>query len=80
MRTENGWVIDENNNRASLEKWGSEEAAANILATLTGCSGCSDCSGCSGKKNEKLESPIPVIEDIHKKLADAMIILTKENP
>jgi len=41
------WFTDDNGNRASLEKWGSEEAARASLATLKGCSGCSDCSDCS---------------------------------
>ena len=51
MRT---WITDENGNRASVEYWGSEEAARKSLETLTrcsdcsGCSDCSDCSGCSG--------------------------------
>ena len=47
MRT---WITDENGNRASVEYWGSEEAARKSLETLTrcsDCSGCSDCSDCS---------------------------------
>lgn len=47
MKTENGWVIDENNNRASIEYWVSEEAAMESLETLTNCSNCSDCRSCS---------------------------------
>jgi hypothetical protein len=64
MRTKtiNGktWVIDARNNRASIERWGSEENARAALESCSycsdcwncsdcsGCSGCSDCSGCSG--------------------------------
>ena len=60
---QNTWITDENGNRASVEYWGSEEAARKSLANLkecrncsncsdcsrcSGCSGCSDCSDCSG--------------------------------
>lgn len=31
---EDGWVIDENNNRARIRYWGSEEEALRILRTL----------------------------------------------
>ena len=41
------WIKDENGNRASIERWGSEENARASLATLKDCSGCSDCFGCS---------------------------------
>ena len=41
------WINGENGNRASLEKWGSEDAARASLKTLKGCSDCSDCSECS---------------------------------
>ena len=41
------WILGENGNRASIEKWGSEENAKKSLETLTGCYGCSDCSDCS---------------------------------
>ena len=41
------WITGENGNRASIERWGSEEAAKAALATLTRCSNCSNCSGCS---------------------------------
>ncbi len=41
------WINGENGNRASIELWGSEEAARASLATLTNCSYCSDCSYCS---------------------------------
>ena len=46
-RIENGWVIDERNNRANIALWGGEERAAEILKSLVNCSGCSDCSHCS---------------------------------
>ena len=42
------WITDANGNRASVERWGSEEAARAALATLEDCFGCSDCSDCSG--------------------------------
>jgi len=42
------WIYGDNNNRASVETWGSEEECKRILATLNGCSGCYDCSDCSG--------------------------------
>lgn len=75
------WITGENGNRASIELWGSEEAARASLAKLkncSDCSGCSDCSNCSdcwGKKNASpVEAgqtapeadPYPVIPDIHK--------------
>ena len=47
MRTENGWVIDDDGNRASIARWGSEEHATEILKSLKDCYGCSDCSRCS---------------------------------
>ena len=40
------WITDNNNNRASVERWRSEEAARKSLATLINCYGCSDCSHC----------------------------------
>jgi hypothetical protein len=40
------WISDENNNRCSVEYFGSEENAKKALATLTNCSDCSDCSRC----------------------------------
>lgn len=42
------WVYDENRNRASVEHWGSEDAARKSLETLADCSRCSDCFGCFG--------------------------------
>jgi hypothetical protein len=44
MRT---WIEGENGNRASVEYWGSEEAARKSLETLENCSDCSDCWCCS---------------------------------
>ena len=41
------WISDNNNNRCSVEKYGSEESAKKALATLRGCSRCWDCSECS---------------------------------
>ncbi len=32
-----GWVCDEDNNRASVNYWGSEKAAQDSLATLSRC-------------------------------------------
>ena len=76
MRT---WITDENGNRASVEYWGSEEAARKSLETLTrcsDCSGCSDCSRCSGMVNaspvESATPAIPVIENIHEKVYAAV--------
>ena len=41
------WITDENGNRASVERWGSEEEARAALKTLKNCSRCTDCSGCT---------------------------------
>src|SRR5689334_12019206 len=41
------WIKGDNGNRASVEFWGSEQAARDSMKTLKGCSDCSDCSGCS---------------------------------
>ena len=41
------WITDENGNRCSIERWGSEEQARAALETNKGCSDCSDCSRCS---------------------------------
>lgn len=47
------YLVDDNGNRASIEYWGSEDAARESLLSLTectdclNCSHCSDCSGCS---------------------------------
>jgi hypothetical protein len=40
------WITDSNNNRASIERWGSEEGARKALATLSRCSDCYDCYDC----------------------------------
>ena len=105
----NEYVIDERGNRATLERWGTEEAARKSLEALTDCSYCSDCSDCSycsdcsgcsycsgcsgcsrcsrcsgcsgcldcsykqGKKVGNGPPPIPVIEDIHRKVYEAAI-------
>lgn len=42
------WIDGTDGNRASIERWGSEEAARKSLETLENCSGCSDCYDCSG--------------------------------
>ena len=42
------WITDEKGNRCSVERWGSEEKARDVLETNKDCSGCSDCYGCSG--------------------------------
>ena len=67
MKIENGWMIDENNNRVNIEGAGDEETARKQLESLTrcsdcfgcfdcfgsGCSGCSDCFDCSGCSGKK---------------------------
>lgn len=82
-RTENGWVIDERNNRASIERWGGEEAAKRALQSCYDCSDCSDCSRCSDCSDcydcydcsdcspHPIGMEIPVIEDIHRKVYEA---------
>ena len=74
-RVEGDWVIDENNNCASIAYYGSEANAIESLKTLkdcSHCSGCSRCSGCSPQLNKALKT-IPVIEDIHKKIYEAVL-------
>ena len=41
------WITDANNNRCSIDYWGSREAAQKALDSLKNCSGCSDCYRCS---------------------------------
>jgi len=41
------WITDENGNRCSVERWGSEAEARRVLATNKNCSGCFGCFGCS---------------------------------
>lgn len=41
------WITDDNGNRASVEYWGSKEAAEASLKTLRNCRNCINCSGCS---------------------------------
>jgi len=54
IKIENGVAIDERNNRAAVNWFGSEENAILALLSCSGCYGCSrcsdcsDCSGCSG--------------------------------
>lgn len=42
------WIKDDNGNRASVERWGSEEKALESLATIENCYGCTDCTRCYG--------------------------------
>jgi hypothetical protein len=67
------WINGTNGNRASVEYWGSEDAARSSLETLKNCSGCSDCSGCSGCSGKDQGFEVPVIKDIHKLVYDAAI-------
>lgn len=80
MKIENGIVIDENNNRADIGYWGTEEAAIAALKTCFGCSDCFGCSACSRCSRcagcfecsaQKTEMAIPVIDDIHKRVFEA---------
>ena len=41
------WITDANNNRCSIDYWGSRKAAQKALDSLKNCSGCSDCYRCS---------------------------------
>jgi len=72
------WRYDENNNRITIHDWRDEPACDAILATLEGCSDCSDCSGCSDLENATPVAEInnlmqiPVINNIHKELLDAV--------
>ncbi len=43
-----GVLIDEKNNRASIEYFGSRKKAEAALRSCSDCSDCLDCSGCSG--------------------------------
>jgi hypothetical protein len=45
------WLTDANNNRCSVEYFGSREAAQKALDSLENCSDCSDCSDCSECSN-----------------------------
>ena len=40
------WVVDANNNRCSVEYFGSQKAAQKALDSLIRCSGCSNCIRC----------------------------------
>ena len=46
-RRDGKWLIDEHNNRANVELWGSEEGARKTLESCSGCFDCFDCSRCS---------------------------------
>ena len=71
------WINGSNGNRASIEYWGSEDAARASMDTLKNCSYCSDCSdcsrcsGCSGKKDQTKAFIVPVIADIHRAVFEA---------
>ena len=41
------WISDSNGNRASVERWGSEEKAKASLDTLDNCYNCTDCTDCT---------------------------------
>ncbi len=70
------WIEGENGNRASVKKWGSEEAARESLKTLKNCSDCSDCYSCyscyscsdcySCYSCKKELPPTPILLNIHK--------------
>jgi hypothetical protein len=45
------WIAGDNGNRASIERWGTEENAREALASLSRCSNCSNCSNCSDCSN-----------------------------
>lgn len=73
------WLTDSNNNRCSVEYFGSQQAAQKALDSLRNCrdcTNCSRCSGCSGLNNaaptEGAESipaiPVPIIENLHQKV------------
>ena len=40
------WITDDNGNRASVERWGSEKAARASLETLVSCVRCENCVRC----------------------------------
>ena len=42
------WIVDADGNRASIEWFGSKEAAQRALDSLMGCRNTTNCSGCSG--------------------------------
>src|SRR6185437_10613325 len=42
------WLTDANGNRASVEYFGTVEAAQAALDSLKNCDNCTNCSGCSG--------------------------------
>ena len=42
------YITDENGNRASVERFGSAQAAQTALDSCIGCTRCTDCSNCDG--------------------------------
>lgn len=45
-RIEGDWIIDTNGNQASIEYWGSEAAAIEVLKTVKNCRQCWNCCNC----------------------------------
>jgi len=45
------WITDDNGNRASVEYWGSVEAAEESLKTLVNCRNCRNCNNCRNCRN-----------------------------
>lgn len=75
------WVTDENGNKCSVRYFGNKENAEKALGSLKKCKNCTNCSDCS--RCEKLEAvkdkegikpswQVPVIENIHHKVLDAV--------
>lgn len=61
---EDGVLIDDCGNRATIGYWGSFAEAERVLKTLEFCSNCSNCSNL--KENAPLAMPpVPVIANIH---------------
>lgn len=78
------WLTDENGNRASIEYFGSREAAQKALDSLVNCKNCDDCvdcedcEDCRSQKNKTnlcqdrlAETAVPVIENIHTQVYEA---------
>jgi hypothetical protein len=40
------FVMDQNGNRATIERWGSKKKALESLQTLLNCENCTDCERC----------------------------------
>jgi len=45
------WITDDNGNEASVEYWGSVEAAEASLKTLVNCRNCTNCTNCLNSRN-----------------------------